>query len=191
MQRLPAVAPAASDGRSAARGGRCVVILTMSALTIGCAGIRVEYLADETYQPRRAIHEIEWLTQEPAQPHVEVARITVRSASLGEDGLRRRLLDRAYSLGADAVVTEAPVEVISMVGSPYYEQGLLGPAGAAFGLYGYGWYSPYSSNPYLLTQGATDQPRIDRYLSAVAIRYQSESMSSLPGRPGSLSISRN
>lgn len=176
MQRLLAAGPAASQGRSAVRVilqvVRCPVFLAMSVLLIGCADIRVEYLTDETYQPRRTTNDIEWLIQEPAQPHVEVARITVRSTSLGEDGLRRRLLDRAYSLGADALVTEAPFDVISLVGSPYYEKGLLGPAGAAFGLYGYGWYSPYSSNPYILTQGATDQPRIDRHLSAIAIRYQ-------------------
>jgi len=48
----------------------------------------------------------------------------------------------------------------------------LGPAGAAFGLYGYGWYTPYSSNPYLLTQGATDQPRIEHALSGIAIRFE-------------------
>jgi hypothetical protein len=144
----------------------------MSVLMVGCAGIRVEYLTDETYQPRRAMNEVAWLTQEPARPHVEIARITVSSTSLGEDSLRRSLLNRAYSLGADALVTEAPFDVISPTDSPYYDHGLLGPAGAAFGLYGYGWYSPYSSNPYLLTQGATGWPRIDRHLSAIAIRYQ-------------------
>ena len=61
------------------------------------------------------------------------------------------------------------------VGSPYFEPGLLGPSGAAFGLYGYGWYTPYSSNPYILTQGATDQPRIDHVLSGIAIRYHQDS----------------
>jgi hypothetical protein len=96
----------------------------------------------------------------------------VGSTSAGSDGLRQALLDRARRLGADAVIAETTVVVASAAPTPYYEPGVLGPKGASFGLYGYGWYSPYSSNPYILTQGATDQPRIDEYVSAVAIRYQ-------------------
>lgn len=61
---------------------------------------------------------------------------------------------------------------MSQPGSPYYEPGLLGTAGAAFGLYRYGGYTPYSSNPYILTQGATDQPRIAHALSGIAIRFE-------------------
>lgn len=79
------------------------------------------------------------------------------------------------SLGADAVVVGAVEAVATLLPSPYYEPGLFGPDGAAFGLYGYGWYIPYASNPYLLTQGAVDQPRFDKYLSGIAIRYQQES----------------
>jgi len=86
--------------------------------------------------------------------------------------LRQKMLDRARALGADAIVPGVPMIVKSQTGSPYYEPGLLGPAGAAFSLYGYGWYTPYSSNPYILTQGATDQPRIEHVLSGVAIRFE-------------------
>jgi hypothetical protein len=159
---------------------RHMIAVVMSLLVVGCAGIRVEYLTDETYAPRRAVNQIEWLDQEPARPHVELARIVVRSANLSHESLRSALLDRAHSLGADALVSEVPVNIAMQTGSPYYEPGLLGPSGAAFGLYGYGWYTPYSSNPYILTQGATDQPRIDHVLSAVAIRYQQESSDGTP-----------
>jgi hypothetical protein len=86
--------------------------------------------------------------------------------------LRQTMLDRARALGADAIIPDVPMVVRSQPGSPYYEPGLLGPAGAAFGLYGYGWYTPFSSNPYILTQGATDQPRIEHALSGVAIRFE-------------------
>jgi hypothetical protein len=82
------------------------------------------------------------------------------------------MLDRARSLGADAIVPDVPMVVMSQPGSPYYEPGLLGPAGVSFQLYGYGWYTPYSSNPYILTQGATDQPRIEHALSGIAIRFE-------------------
>ena len=86
--------------------------------------------------------------------------------------LRQTMLDRARALGADAIVPGVSMIVISQPRSPYYEPGLLGPAGAAFGLYGYGRYTPYSSNPYILTQGATDQPRIEHGLSGIAIWFE-------------------
>lgn len=151
---------------------RSAVIFSISLLVTGCAGVRVEHLTDETYVPQRALSQIEWLNQEPTRPHFELARIFVSSANLSHESLRHALLVQAHSLGADALVAEVPMTMLSNVGSPYYEPGLLGPSGAAFGLYGYGWYTPYSSNPYILTQGATDQPRIDHVLSAIAIRYQ-------------------
>ena len=152
--------------------GRTILTLAASAFLSGCVGTSTEYFTDTTYSPRSSGAPVEWLTAEPARPHVEVARITVRSSNYSVETLRQAMLDRARALGADAIVPGVPMIVKSQPGSPYYEPGLLGPAGAAFSLYGYGWYTPYSSNPYILTQGATDQPRIERILSGVAIRFE-------------------
>jgi len=152
--------------------GRTILTLAASAFLSGCVGTSTEYFTDTTYSPRSASASVEWLTAEPARPHLEVARITVRSSNYSMETLRQTMLDRARALGADAIVPDVPMVVKSQPGSPYYEPGLLGPAGAAFSLYGYGWYTPYSSNPYLLTQGATDQPRIEHVLSGVAIRFE-------------------
>jgi hypothetical protein len=152
--------------------GRTILTLAVSAFLSGCVGTSTEYFTDTTYSPRSSGAPVEWLTAEPARPHVEVARITVRSSNYSVETLRQAMLDRARALGADAILPGVPMIVKSQPGSPYYEPGLLGPAGAAFSLYGYGWYTPYSSNPYILTQGATDQPRIERILSGVAIRFE-------------------
>jgi hypothetical protein len=152
--------------------GRTILTLAVSAFLTGCVGTSTEYLTDRTYEPRSTATPVEWLTAEPARPHLEVARITVRSSNYSMETLRQTMLDRARALGADAIVPGVPMIVKSQTGSPYYEPGLLGPAGAAFSLYGYGWYTPYSSNPYILTQGATDQPRIEHVLSGVAIRFE-------------------
>jgi hypothetical protein len=152
--------------------GRTILTLILTVSVAGCVGTRVEYFTDRTYPPQGTAVSVEWLTAEPARPHVEVARITVRSSSHGLETLRQTMLDRARALGADAIVSDVPMVVKSRPGSPYYESGLLGPAGAAFGLYGYGWYTPYSSNPHILTQGATDQPRIEHALSGIAIRFE-------------------
>ena len=152
--------------------GRATLTMAVLASLTGCVGTHVEYLSDKIYPPRNIDAPVEWLMAEPTRPHVEVARIMVRSSNYGVETLRQKILDRARALGADAIIPDVPMVVMSQAGSPYYEPGLLGPAGAAFGLYGYGWYTPYSSNPYILTQGATDQPRIEHLLSGIAIRFE-------------------
>ena len=152
--------------------GRAILPFAVAALLTGCVGTRIEYFTDTTYTPRNPAASVDWLTGEPTRPHVEVARITVRSSNYGIETLRKSILDRARALGADAILPDVPMVVMSQPGSPYYEPGLLGPAGAAFGLYGYGWYTPYSDNPYILTQGSTDQLRIEQALSGIAIRFE-------------------
>lgn len=162
---------------------RLAAILIVATLVTGCSA-RVEYLTDEGLLARDAPTSVEWLKHEPERPYLELARITVSQVFAGEDRLREMILARAYALGADAVVDDGVTREVTagappyfeptLLGaeSPYYESGLLGPKGAAFGLYGYGWYTPFASNPFVLTQGATDWPKISRSLSAVAIRYQ-------------------
>jgi hypothetical protein len=152
--------------------GRTILTFLVAASFTGCVGTRIEYFSDTTYPARSKAAQVEWLGAEPTRPHVEVARITVRSSNYGLETLRETMLNRAHALGADAIVPELPMVLMSQTGSPYYEPGILGPAGAAFGLYGYGWYTPYSSNPYILTQGATDQPRVEQALSGIAIRFE-------------------
>jgi len=156
--------------------GRTILTLAVTALLTGCVGTRIEYFTDTTYPSRETATPVDWLTAEPARPHVEVARITVRSSNYSLETLRHTMLDRARALGADAIVPDVPMVVRSQTGSPYFspyfEPGLLGPAGAAFGLYGYGWYTPYSDNPYILTQGMTDQRRVEHVLSGIAIRFE-------------------
>jgi len=152
--------------------GQTILTLAVTASLTGCVGTRIEYFTDTTYPPRSSVAVVDWLQEEPARPHVEVARITVRSSNYSLETLRQTMLARARALGADAIVPDVPTVVMSRTGSAYYELGLLGPSGAAFGLYGYGWYSPYSSNPLILTQGATDQPRIEHALSGIAIRFE-------------------
>jgi len=166
-----------TDGAAKRRGenpgwGRLSMIaLVLPLVAAGCA-TRIEHFTDDTYTPRAASTQMEWLDQEPSRPYLELARITVTSANLSDDTLRRSLLERAQALGADAVVREVPFTTIQLTGSPNFEPGLFTPAGAAFLLHGYGWYMPFTSNPYILSQGATDQPRIDHYVSAIAIRYE-------------------
>lgn len=157
---------------SLASSSRSLGTLCLAMLLMGCVSTRVEYFVDPPYPAQESGSPIEWLSTEPEQPHIELARITAGSANVGEDTLRKKILERARSLGADAVVAEGTADVASLVNPPFYERSLFGPMGAGFGLYGYGWYTPYASNPFLLTQGAADIPRVDRYLSGLAIKYR-------------------
>lgn len=164
------------------KSARLALTVACSLLVGGCVGTRVEYFTDASY-PTQPPNSVQWLSDVPGRPYLELARITVTSANASEATLRQSLLDRARHLGADAVIPEPLLVVSSPAPTPYYEPGLFGPMGAAFNLYGYGWYTPFTSNPYLFVQGAVDQPRIDRYVSGVAIRYEAtpDTVSSLSG----------
>ena len=168
------ISPIQSEpGRPSDRTVIPYLCLFLSCLSFAsCVSTRVEYLADETYPSRDRLASVEWLLGEPSEPYITIARIVADSTRGSQDALRRAILDRARSLGADAVIDEKATKVASRAASPNYERGILGPAGASFDLYGYGHSTPYSSDPYLFTQGATDQPRVDEYVSGVAIRYR-------------------
>ncbi len=146
----------------------------------GCVSTRIEYFTEESYPPQQEATAVEWLSVEPSSPHMELARIVVSSVNADQDTLQKTLLERARSLGADAVIAEPPLVVTSPARRPYYEPGILGPAGSAFSFYGYGWYSPYTSNPYLFSQGATDQPSIEHVLAGTAIRYENAPLTGAP-----------
>ena len=96
---------------SSSSHGLWVFLLAM--LLVGCVSTRVEYFVDPPYPARELETPISWLSSEPREPHIELARITVGSANVSEDILRQRVLDRARSLGADAVVTEGTAAVAS------------------------------------------------------------------------------
>ena len=100
----------------------------------------MEHFTEETYAPRRAANQIEWLDQEPAQPHIELARILVRSSNLSDESLRKALVNRAHALGADALISDVPMTIAT---AGKQQQGKfaadvtsrqIGPSVAAFGL---------------------------------------------------------
>ena len=159
------------DGRMAATAvGMLAAVWCV--LLAACVSMRVEYFSDETFPALESTVPVEWLTGEPRKPYIRIARISVDSTSAPRERLREEIVDRARRLGADAVIDEKAVIVSARASSPNFESGVLGPGGASFGLYGYGWYTPYSSDPYLFTQGATDQPKLDEYVTVIAIRYR-------------------
>jgi len=148
---------------SAYRTAVCGVILSALLSLVACVSVRVEPLTHETYPPQTSDEPVQWLETEPASPHIKLARIIATSQSVDEDGLRDKILTRAATLGADAVVL-GKSDVFESIGTGTPYQSTMGP-GASSG----GW--PFYYDRWSFLQGSTDQTGRTEYLSGTAIRY--------------------
>jgi hypothetical protein len=136
-----------------------------------CVSVRVEPLTHESYPPRVSGEPVQWLEAKPDSPHIKLARIIATTQTADEDRMRDKILARAATIGADAVVLGRSDVLESYMGpSPEYES-TLGPAADSFGLYAGGWWSPFYYDPWSFVQGAADQTGRTEYLSGTAIRY--------------------
>ena len=154
---------------------RCSLLLYTCVLFSGCVSLRVEPLTHESYPPRESIERVQVLGAEPRAAHVKLARIIATSESADEDQMQEKILARAKTLGADAVVM-GKFDILESMGSgPLYES-TLGPTADSFGPYsgGWGWW-PFYYDPWSFVQGSADQIGRTEYLSGVAIRFTKES----------------
>ena len=145
------------------------------AILVGCVSVQVEHLTHESYPPRSSDEAVQWLETEPTAPHIMLARIIATSDNADEDQMRAKILARAGTLGADAVVGGKFDMLESMGAGPLYES-TLGPAADSFSPYagGWGWWNPFYYDPWSFVQGAADQRGQTEYLSSTAIRYVNE-----------------
>jgi hypothetical protein len=72
----------------------------------GCASVNVLMLSNGTFTPQTS--PIEILERAPTRPYVQIAVLTVDSGLLSEDSKRQKILEKAATLGADAVVFGDP-----------------------------------------------------------------------------------
>ena len=77
-------------------------LLLLSVILPGCAGVDVLMLSSETFTPQNS--QIEILERAPTRPYVKIAVLAVDSWWLSEDEKREKILEKASTLGADAVV---------------------------------------------------------------------------------------
>ena len=154
---------------------RCSPLLYICALLSGCVSIRVEPLTQESYPPRERSARVQVLQTEPSTAHIKLARIIATSDSADEDQMREKILARAKTLGADAVVMGKFDILESMGAGPLYES-TLGPTADSFGSYsgGWGWW-PFYYDPWSFVQGSADQIGRTEYLSGVAVRFEKAS----------------
>lgn len=146
----------------------CGVILFGLLALVSCVSVRVEPLTHEVYPPKASPEPVQWLETEPESPHIKLAHIIATSQSADEDELREKILARAATLGADAVVM-GKSDVLESMGAGTAYESTMGPSASSSG----GWW-PFYYDRWSFVQGQTDQTGRTEYLSGTAIRYVSQ-----------------
>jgi len=72
----------------------------------GCASVEVLTLSDQTFPPRT--NDMEALEDFPHRPFIQIAELSTDSVWLSVASKRQKILEKAATLGADAVVFQAP-----------------------------------------------------------------------------------
>jgi hypothetical protein len=80
--------------------------LLLATILPGCASVNVLMLSSETFTSQTS--PIEILERAPTRLYVQIAVLTVDSGLLSEDSKRQKILEKASTLGADAVVFGDP-----------------------------------------------------------------------------------
>ena len=81
--------------------------LLLSVILAGCASVDVLMLSSETFASRTS--QVEILERAPTRSYVKIAVLVVDSWWLSEDEKREKILEKAATLGADAVVFGDPL----------------------------------------------------------------------------------
>jgi hypothetical protein len=85
---------------------RSSAFVTFFALAVfclsGCAGVNVVMLSTESFTPQTS--NVEILEREPSRPYVQIALLTVDSLWLSLESKREKIVEKARTLGADAVI---------------------------------------------------------------------------------------
>lgn len=148
-------------------------LLVFAAIVLsGCVSVRVEPLTHAAYAPRTNGNPVQWPDTEPNVPFIKLARIVATSDSADEEQLREKILARAGTLGADAVVM-GKFDILESMGPSLLYQSILGPTADSYNLYSssWGWWNPFYYDPWSFVQSDADQVERTEYLSGTAIRY--------------------
>ena len=154
-------------------------VLELCLLLSACTSVDTILLTSETFPPKGSADEVAVLEEKPTRPHQELAELRIGDSWLSFGSLQRKILNRAATLGADAVIFAKPqTQTLHEVAfeplydswgynSPYYGtpwgyggMGYGGPVGS-WGPWG-GGYSGSVAVPY---------DEVTRMLMGTAIRY--------------------
>lgn len=141
-------------------------------LLASCTGVDVVRLSGQTFPPKQSRADVTLLDREPTCPFLKLAELRVDGSTDSFQTIQEHILDKAASLGADAVSFDKPEKRVAHqvtyqpVYSPWgygaYAYPGWGYGGGWYGYGGYGYYGGGMAVPYDYTV---------RSLKAVAIRY--------------------
>ncbi len=149
-----------------------VVLVSTWCMTCGQIGtkIRVKPLTAKQYAAKPDYAVIDELNAEPARPYTKIAKLIATTQTDDEQTVRRKMLDKAGTLGADAVVI-TKVDVLKHMGSPRYQSTLDPEVRASVFSGGPGSGIPMFFDPWTYQQTQQDGTSWTMFLSGVAIRY--------------------
>lgn len=79
----------------------------MSSATLAAACIKAEVVRlDDQVRPEKPPGSVQLLGQEPTEPYLVIAIVSVRSGDRGIDALKERLVQEAARLGGEAVILD-------------------------------------------------------------------------------------
>lgn len=141
---------------------------------ISCAQIgtkiRVKPLAAEQYPAKSDNAVIDELDVEPQRPYTKIAKLIATTQTDDEQTVRKKMVEKAGSLGADAVVI-TKVDVLKHMGRPRYKSTLDPDVGYSIMTGGPGSGIPLFLDPWTYQQTQQDGTTFTMFLSGVAIRY--------------------
>lgn len=90
-------------------GSLSLRMLAIPTLTLAaCGHIHTIVLTKEPLSIRKPVAEIETLVQEPARSYVRLAELSIIDTRYSPEEMKRKILEKASALGADAVIFSEP-----------------------------------------------------------------------------------
>jgi len=159
------------------RFGSILSVVELCLLLAACTSVDTIMLTSDRFPPKESADEVVVLEHKPARPHQEIAELRIGDSWLSFGSLQRKILNRAATLGADAVVFAKPETVTQHevayqslydpwgYNSPYYGTPWgYGGYGGPFGSWG-SWGGGYAGNV------AVPYDEVTRMLMGTAIHY--------------------
>ena len=141
-------------------------------MTCGQIGttIRVKPLTSHQYtaKPKDAV--IDELAAEPTRPFTKIAKLIATTQTDDEETVREKMLEKAGTLGADAIYI-TKVDVLKHMGHPRYQSTLNPEVQFSIMTGGPGSGMPMFFDPWTYQQTQQDGTTWRLFLSGVAIRY--------------------
>ena len=146
----------------------------MGILCVGCEGvgvnIRVTPLVAEEYSAKPDGAVVDELNTAPTRSYVKIAKLVATSQTADEENVRGKVVKRAGSLGADAVIIDK-VDVLKHMGHPRYQSTMDPSVMHTIFTGGPGSGFPMFFDPWTYSMTAQDGTTWTLFVSGVAIRY--------------------